>query len=71
MAGNPFTAKRPASIPADTNSPEFAIFGVVYAAEALWDLLDELPSKGEAIRAQRRLQETVFWAEQALAGGTS
>lgn len=64
-AGNPFAGLTEADAPVDVNSPEFAIFAVQFAAEALWDLLAALPVKAEATLAQRRLEESVFWAKRA------
>lgn len=61
----PFDAAVAAGPPAATESPAFEVFGIHYAAQALWELLDALPGKAEATLAKRRLQEAVFWAEQA------
>lgn len=38
---------------------------VAYAAEELWEQLDVLPGRAEATLAQRRLEESVFWAGRA------
>ncbi|MGK9234779.1 hypothetical protein KXS07_23730 [Inquilinus limosus] len=46
--------------------PELA--QVLRQARDLWAAIDALPSKPEAVLAQRRLQETVFWAGQSAAG---
>ena len=43
---------------------------VLRMARDLWGALDGLPSKPEAVLAQRRLQEAVFWAGQSMAGPT-
>lgn len=42
-----------------------AVFGL---ARDLWATFEALPSKPEAILAQRRLQEAVFWAGQSHGG---
>ncbi|MGX1100249.1 hypothetical protein [Amorphus sp. MBR-141] len=69
MAGeNPFSALLPAVPPAEGDSAAFAVYGLTYAAESLWDLLDELPVKADAKLAQRRLQEMVFWGSRAAGG---
>ncbi|RJF94807.1 hypothetical protein D3874_03045 [Oleomonas cavernae] len=66
MAVNPFKdfiGKR--AVPPETEPVAFCVHATFYAATALWDLLDELPNKAEAILAQRRLEEAVFWATRA------
>lgn len=65
-AENPFTKQLPASPPSEQDGAAFAHFGLIYGAEALWDMLAELPGKADAARAQARLQECVFWAGQAM-----
>ena len=64
-AGNPFSPGLAEAKVPNPDTPEFAMFGVQYAAEALWDLLAALPCKAEATLAQRRLEESVFWANRA------
>ncbi|MQT13645.1 Acb2/Tad1 domain-containing protein [Segnochrobactrum spirostomi] len=61
----PFDEAVRAGPPAAGDSPAFEVFGVHYAAQALWELLDALPGKAEATLAKRRLQEAVFWGQQA------
>ncbi|MFG1409507.1 hypothetical protein V5G24_00205 [Xanthobacter sp. VTT E-85241] len=69
MSANPFTASvslmRANGLDSRPPDPHFAGFGIFYAAEGLWDLLNELPNKGEATLAQRRLEEAVFWGCRA------
>jgi len=67
VSSNPFTPPvlRLHAVSQDPTHPAFATFGVLYAAEALWDLYAELPLKAEATLAQRRLEESVFWAVRA------
>jgi len=43
---------------------------VLRHARDLWSAIDGLPSKPEAVLAQRRLQEAVYWAGQSMAGPT-
>lgn len=62
---NPFSARISGGPPPRADEAAFAVFGVVYAAEAVWDLLGALPNQAEATLARRRLQEAVFWAERA------
>lgn len=65
MPTNPFghiDGQRP---PSANDEPAWSVFAVDYAAAALWDLMAELPNKDEATLAQRRLEESVFWAKRA------
>ncbi|WP_020179647.1 hypothetical protein [Methylopila sp. M107] len=64
-ARNPFEPISEAGAPSPHDEPAFQIFAVRYAAASIWDLLGDLPNKAEATLAQRRLEETVFWATRA------
>ena len=64
-AENPFGNLTEADAPTDVTSPEFTTFAIQYAAASLWDVMSELPCKSEATLAQRRLEESVFWAKRA------
>ena len=69
MSGNPYSAKLRETFP--DGVPEFPLaeisagVAILASAEAFWDLLDALPNKAEAVLAQHRLEETVYWAGRA------
>ncbi len=50
----------PASV--DAADPEFVS---LYMADSWWAFLSSLPHRPEAILAQRRLEEAVYWARRA------
>lgn len=67
MAGrNPFSDRLPDGFPGNRSAEECSTADVLcHMGEAVWDYLDTLPGKAEATLAKRKLQEAVFWGEQA------
>lgn len=69
MSTNPFTpALRgwfPEGVPEFPPAEISAGVAVLASAESFWDLLDALPNKADAVLAQRRLEETVYWVSRA------
>lgn len=67
MSDNPFTPIVASVGKPDADNPAHVIFAdTAKAAEVLWAHFDQLPGRAEAILAQRRLQEAMFWAGQSI-----